>query len=1828
MPDEERVKKKRRKLDSIISKLHQTNPSEKEGTRGEAQQNDTKKENDNGNETRELLPRVSRRKAAAAPVKQKNNDEDPVQHPEGEVDEEAHVVENAMEIDNKQEVPCYGEDSAVDDVQPENAPVVKQEPIENYENSLDGLQKMLGYDISEEVQKQKEHGKEKKKKEHTSENLDTDAELPRRVQCTACGRQVNPAHGTVCRHPNLNVLVCKKCSRYFNSGPFTRDEFGVEEQCRWCGDGGSLLCCDKCEKAFCKPCIKRNLGKAKLKEIVDAPEDTEWLCFCCNSKPLSQLLKSCNRIMNILDLRKAQKSLFKSKKGPSLKEAPNQKERRNRLCSISENMGMSSDGALSPSESPTKKTAAAANLIIDSDGDSDEGNDQKKNRKRSSKIEKKKHAKKNGSAKEDVLVIDDSDSDDDVVVTSSKGKGKKNAKGQGKSTSKKKTKIRGESDNKKDIKKSKVKNNRTRKDSSSESDSNDKNQDSKRIAKAVRKTKKKDKSETRSSEEDSDFSDFVSMVRTKDGLQKEKKSKKQRGKGKKQASDKDSEDESDNVKRKTRSKKASVSQKQTRKRPRMVTSSEEKSSSSADEKSDSDVPAKRRKMLQAQKSKKKQRIASEDSDESDEEIASRKKGKSRKKTKRSSSESDEDRKKKRTRKGTGKQKKGRKKHQIGKDSDDSENNDDEEEEEDEEVSPSKKKGRKKIRKLIEDEKLAEETRKARRLEEERRKRLLERTRANELDDLPTASAKVSTLVLEADPDTKGPLVEIKEDLLQHLKPHQSKGIQFMYDCVIESLKSWKKEEPGGGCILAHCMGLGKTLQVVALVHTLMTHPDIKLQSVLVVAPLNTVLNWQVEFEKWLAVDDRLEVYILQEAGGNNWRRVDMLKHWMRHGGVMIMGYSLYRNLSQCYRIRSKHQKKAFQESLVDPGPDLVVCDEGHILRNDASAISKALNAIKTKRRIVLTGTPLQNNLIEYHCMVSFVKPNLLGTRKEFTNTFVNPIQNGQCADSTALDVQIMKQRCHVLHKMLEGCVQRKDYAALIPFLPRKHEYVIKVRLSASQRKLYEHYLKTFVFPDGDVGKRGVSLFSDYQCLMRIWTHPWCLKLDALRRPEQFLDTDSMDDFVVHTDEEDEEEEGSESVQSTTSEEENQVESSSEGEDKRKTVRGKKSKQIFSSDEEESDDEENESEDEVLPQSSRKKNALASEASSASNRAGSSTVNIGGEDITVVKINDGASTSRDGISSKKDDAKPSTSKDVHYSETNNSVFGSTRSGASFKDEPDVEIEEEKEWYDEFLQDDDEYNVELSGKLVLLMEILADAEAVNDKVLVFSQSLVTLDLIEKMLGGGEIGGDRENWCRGCDYFRMDGSTSAAMRQRWADIFNDDDNKTARLFLISTKAGGLGINLVAANRVVVFDVSWNPSHDVQSIFRVYRFGQSKAVFVYRLIAQGTMEEKIYDRQVTKLSLSSRVVDEQQIERHFTAADLRELYMFTPDILDEEKEKDAEAEVEAGEKSKEDGEGGTDVSNEMAGDKDEERKSDQDDGLRKESDRGNETEKENGETQEKEGENSNNSARDSESDKAKEGDKVEEQPALPLPKDAVLADLIVRLHPRWIVKYHEHDSMLQNIESEELTPEEMRQAWEAYEAEKSGQIAPAYNRSQEPPPGSHAHTQMQVAQRIRINSEMLKQIQQIHQLQEIQQRQELQERAQLARQEQERLYQQRHAVYQQHQRQQDEIRRQNQLRFIQHMTQQPAAQGFQIGQNTVNVQTTLPAASQVPQASFPRPGLTYQPLRLSFQVPPNVRLPAPGAGTIPVTGAPPTINSTLGPATPVSTVRTLPNNAQVSRP
>uniref|UniRef100_A0A3B4CTK5 DNA helicase n=1 Tax=Pygocentrus nattereri TaxID=42514 RepID=A0A3B4CTK5_PYGNA len=761
----------------------------------------------------------------------------------------------------------------------------------------------------------------------------------------------------------------------------------------------------------------------------------------------------------------------------------------------------------------------------------------------------------------------------------------------------------------------------------------------------------------------------------------------------------------------------------------------------------------------------------------------------------------------------------------------------EEEEDGEGDDKGTPKGRKKIRKILKDDKLRSETQNALKEEEERRKRIAEREQLREklretivVEESSQVTCPITTkLVLDEDEETKEPLVQVHRNLVTKLKPHQVDGVQFIWDCCCESVKKVQKST-GSGCILAHCMGLGKTLQVVTFLHTMLLCEKLNFSTALVVCPLNTVLNWLNEFEKWqegLKDEETLEVTELATVKRPQ-ERAYALQRWQEDGGVMIIGYEMYRNLTQGRNIKSKKLKEAFQKTLVDPGPDFVICDEGHVLKNEASAVSKAMNSIKTRRRVVLTGTPLQNNLIEYHCMVNFIKENLLGSVKEFRNRFINPIQNGQCADSTLVDVRIMKKRAHILYEMLAGCVQRRDYTALTKFLPPKHEYVLAIRMTPVQCKLYRYYLEHFTGVgsalEGGRSRAGTKLFQDFQMLSRIWTHPWCLQLDYISKENKgYFDEDSMEEFIAS--------ETEESSMSLTSEDEK----------KKKRGRGKSQ----SSDKSDSDD------------------------------------------VEVIK--EWNTSSRGGNPEGRNRAEP-VEEGGHLQ--NNSFTGESkiRPSNSGPGSPSPD------WYKEFVSEADSEVLEHSGKIVLLFEILRMAEEVEDKVLVFSQSLISLDLIEDFL---ELAGRAKEegkispykgegkWFRNIDYYRLDGSTNAMTRKKWAEEFNDTSNVRGRLFLISTRAGSLGINLVAANRVIIFDASWNPSYDIQSIFRVYRFGQVKTVFVYRFLAQGTMEEKIYDRQVTKQSLSFRVVDQQQIERHFTMNELTELYTFEPDQLDDPSEK-----------------------------------------------------------------------------------------------------------------------------------------------------------------------------------------------------------------------------------------------------------------------------------------------------------------------------------------------------
>uniref|UniRef100_A0A3Q1FJ80 DNA helicase n=1 Tax=Acanthochromis polyacanthus TaxID=80966 RepID=A0A3Q1FJ80_9TELE len=123
-----------------------------------------------------------------------------------------------------------------------------------------------------------------------------DDTLQKKVNCTACGKQVNQfQRNSVYEHPALKVLICKSCYKYYTSDDISRDSDGMDEQCRWCAEGGKLICCDYCNNAFCKKCILRNLGRKELSVITD--ENSKWHCYVCRSEPLQDLVSKCNRIM-------------------------------------------------------------------------------------------------------------------------------------------------------------------------------------------------------------------------------------------------------------------------------------------------------------------------------------------------------------------------------------------------------------------------------------------------------------------------------------------------------------------------------------------------------------------------------------------------------------------------------------------------------------------------------------------------------------------------------------------------------------------------------------------------------------------------------------------------------------------------------------------------------------------------------------------------------------------------------------------------------------------------------------------------------------------------------------------------------------------------------------------------------------------------------------------------------------------------------------------------------------------------------------------------------------------------------------------------------------------------------------------------------------------------------------------------------------------------------------------------------------------------------------------------------------------------------------------
>ena len=515
------------------------------------------------------------------------------------------------------------------------------------------------------------------------------------------------------------------------------------------------------------------------------------------------------------------------------------------------------------------------------------------------------------------------------------------------------------------------------------------------------------------------------------------------------------------------------------------------------------------------------------------------------------------------------------------------------------------------------------------------------------------------------------------DIHPSLFHYQKIGVQWLWELYSQQV----------GGIVGDEMGLGKTIQVIAFLAGL--HYSKRLnRPIIIVAPATVMKQWVKEFHKWWPA---FRVSILHSSGsgmvdlGREAQREENLEsvrptsrrkplskaqkaakqivnRVLRDGHVLITTYSGLQN---------------FAELLIPVDWEYAVLDEGHKIRNPNASITIYCKELRTANRIILSGTPMQNNLVELWSLFDFIFPMRLGTLVNFRNQFEIPIRQGGYANATNLQVQTAMKCAETLKDAISPYLIQRVKADVASDLPNKSEKILFCKLTQLQRESYESYLASDDLKAIVQGKRQVLAGVDI--LRKICNHP---------------------DLQDHR-------------------------------------------------------------------------------------------NL-----------------------------------------------STKAGYEYG------------------------SPEKSGKMQVVRALLESWKSQGHKTLLFAQHRIMLDILQKFISGLQ---DHR-------YLRLDGNTPIQDRQSLVDRFNDSPD--VDVFLLTTKVGGLGINLTGANRVIIFDPDWNPSTDAQARERAWRLGQKREVLIFRLMTAGTIEEKIYHRQLFKTFLTNKILKDPKQRQTFQMQDLHDLF------------------------------------------------------------------------------------------------------------------------------------------------------------------------------------------------------------------------------------------------------------------------------------------------------------------------------------------------------------------
>ena len=519
---------------------------------------------------------------------------------------------------------------------------------------------------------------------------------------------------------------------------------------------------------------------------------------------------------------------------------------------------------------------------------------------------------------------------------------------------------------------------------------------------------------------------------------------------------------------------------------------------------------------------------------------------------------------------------------------------------------------------------------------------------------------------------------IPGDVYPSLFDYQKTGVQWLWELYSQQV----------GGIVGDEMGLGKTIQIIAFLAGLHYSKKIT-KPIIVVAPATVMKQWVNEFHTWWPP---FRVSILHTSGSG---MIDIGREAQEEDDLVstLPRSKGRKRLTKAQQSAKKIVDRAAQEGhilvttysglqtyadlLIPMDWEYAVLDEGHKIRNPNTAITIYCKELRTANRIILSGTPMQNNLVELWSLFDFVFPMRLGTLVNFRQQFEFPIRQGGYANASNLQVQTAMKCAETLKDTISPYLLQRFKADVASDLPKKSEQVLFCKLTKFQRETYENFLGSDDLKAIMNGTRQVLYGIDI--LRKICNHP---------------------DLQEHK---------------------------------------------------------------------------------------------------VLSIKSGYNY---GVGTK------------------------------------------------------------SGKMQVVKALLELWKEQGHKTLLFAQHRIMLDILEKFIKS--IGG--------FNFRRMDGTTPIHSRQGLVDEFNKNPN--AHVFLLTTKVGGLGVNLTGADRVIIYDPDWNPSTDVQARERAWRLGQKREVMIYRLMTAGTIEEKIYHRQLFKQFLINKILRDPKQRQTFQMKDLHDLF------------------------------------------------------------------------------------------------------------------------------------------------------------------------------------------------------------------------------------------------------------------------------------------------------------------------------------------------------------------